>query len=146
MIERIAADEIMVDEITADEITADETREGIIDDRPLHTNLIPPEALALEVVVVVGGLRLGTTATVTNDQIYLGIYRLIKVVQVVRTQEGMTINNSEEEDTLMDLLGVRVEVKEGIKEDKEEEEEGTADKVVLEVVGATNPEADSAAP
>jgi len=123
---------MMVDVVgtMAGETMAVETIEEITDEHLLHTNHTLPE-LELVVLVEITGIAI-------NDQIYLGIYRLIRVVRGVMVREGM-INNTnntlnEEEDTLIRevrfKVGVHLEVKEGMAE-------------AVVVVG-TNLEADSA--
>ena len=137
---------MMVDVVgtMAGETMAVETIEEITDEHLLHTNHTLPE-LELVVLVEITGIAI-------NDQIYLGIYRLIRVVRGVMVREGM-INNTnntlnEEEDTLIRQvrvkLGVRVhlEVKEGMAVVREVEDTPV---VIIAAVGVgINLEADSA--
>jgi len=135
---------MMVDVVgtMAGETMAVETIEEITDEHLLHTNHTLPE-LELVVLVEITGIAI-------NDQIYLGIYRLIRVVRGVMVREGM-INNTnntlnEEEDTLIRevrfKVGVHLEVKEGMAVVREVEDTPV---VIIAAVGVgINLEADSA--
>ena len=138
---------MMVDVVgtMAGETMAVETIEEITDEHLLHTNHTLPE-LELVVLVEITGIAI-------NDQIYLGIYRLTRVVRGIMVREGMINNNTnntlnEEEDTLIRQvrvkLGVRVhlEVKEGMAVVREVEDTPV---VIIAAVGVgINLEADSA--
>ena len=136
---------MMVDVVgtMAGETMAVETIEEITDEHLLHTNHTLPE-LELVVLVEITGIAI-------NDQIYLGIYRLNRVVRGVMVREGMINNNTnntfnEEEDTLIRRVRVRVrvhlEVKEGMAVVREVEDTPV---VIIAAVGVgINLEADSA--
>ena len=90
----------------AGETMAVETIEEITDEHLLHTNHTLPE-LELVVLVEITGIAI-------NDQIYLGIYRLIRV-ELPQVMEVMTGNNNDPQDTstnllLVEFIRVRVRV------------------------------------